>query len=152
MKRRSGLLSAIISFFSSLVLLQFHKIPTTNLNPLRPTSIWYQTNFLFLSFHKKFTSKFFFTVPWTVTLLFMVTIPRKAHFGVCFRPVQNSIRVSPKALDVWLSPGSTGKISQQLDSRFDLHKPVLGAGTVPVTEDQCFRPRFLSDLSLIRAV
>ena len=62
--------------------------------------------------------------------------------GVRFRLVQSSIRVSSELLDAWLSSGGTGKISQRLNSRSDLHKSVFGAGIVLAVEDQRFRPYF----------
>ena len=70
----------------------------------------------------------------------------------CFRPVQNLIWVPSEVLDAWQSPEDTKKVSQQLDSWSDLHKPVFYAGTVSTAEDRRFRLHFQLDLGTVRSI
>jgi len=51
-----------------------------------------------------------------------------------------------------LRPETTGKNSQQLGSRFDLHKSLFGAGTFPVAVQQRFKTHFQPNSSHIRVL
>ena len=156
MKPRSGLRSVIISLLFSLILSQFHKIPTTNPNS---PSVPYH-------FGQSRISCFFLLPQNKIHFKKKLHCSMNGYFtvhGYCSLQsaavVRNSFqaRLESDSSFVWsvgcvIEFRSYWKNSRQLDNRYDLHKPVFGAGIVPAAENQRSRPWFQSDLSPARAI
>jgi len=139
--------------FPSLVLPQFYKISTTNSkSPFAPHQFGIEPIFLLFSSTKIYCKK-------TRKLLFTRHCSPTIHAALLISPA--TTHSSPEAISYPFgvrftfhlkSPGDTEKSSRQLDNRSDFYKLLFDADTVPVAEDQRFRPHFQSDLSLVWAI